>query len=187
MSYLWEGSCLVCRRAHVLFVGGIMSCLQESSCLICRRAHVLFVGGFMSYLQEGSCLICRRAHVLFALLVFVFLKWCPAYIVLCFCFGFLRLVSPVLPVSLDCPFSIGTSVFSNFYSPSEHTVSSDHSQILHVDYVIIISMTACSPVSKRTVVFGRYIYLVLRYLINKKVKLGPHSKLKSPQISKFEK
>jgi hypothetical protein len=32
-----------------------------------------------------------------------------------FVFYFLRLVYPMLPVSLDCPFLIGSSVFSNVY------------------------------------------------------------------------
>ena len=37
--------------------------------------------------------------------------------VLCsaFCFVCLRLVCPILPVSLDCPFSIASSVFSNLF------------------------------------------------------------------------
>jgi hypothetical protein len=35
--------------------------------------------------------------------------------ILCFCFVCLRLVCPVLPVSLDCPFLIALSVFSNVY------------------------------------------------------------------------
>ena len=34
---------------------------------------------------------------------------------LCFCFVFLRLLYPMFPVSLDCPFVIATSVFSNVY------------------------------------------------------------------------
>jgi hypothetical protein len=34
------------------------------------------------------------------------------HIVLCFCFVCLRLVCPMLPVSLDCPFLIVTLVFS---------------------------------------------------------------------------
>ena len=34
---------------------------------------------------------------------------------LCFCFVFLRLLCPVLSVSLDCPFLIAPSVFSNVY------------------------------------------------------------------------
>ena len=38
---------------------------------------------------------------------------CPIHIVLCFCFVFLRLVYHVLPVPLDCLFSIAPSVFSN--------------------------------------------------------------------------
>ena len=35
--------------------------------------------------------------------------------VLCFCFVFLRLLYPLLPVSLDCPFLIALSVFSNVF------------------------------------------------------------------------
>jgi hypothetical protein len=41
--------------------------------------------------------------------------WCPTHIPLCFRFVFLRLVCPVLPVSLNCPFCIAPSVFSNVY------------------------------------------------------------------------
>jgi hypothetical protein len=37
------------------------------------------------------------------------------YIVVCFCFAILRLVYPVLPVSLDCSFLLAPSVFSNVY------------------------------------------------------------------------
>jgi hypothetical protein len=39
-------------------------------------------------------------HVLFTL----FVQWCPTHIVLCFCFDFLRIVYPMLPVFLDFPF-----------------------------------------------------------------------------------
>jgi hypothetical protein len=35
--------------------------------------------------------------------------------VLCFCFVCFRLVYPVLPASLDCPFLIAPSVFSSVY------------------------------------------------------------------------
>ena len=44
----------------------------------------------------------------------------PTRIVLCFCFVFLRLVHPMLPVSLDCPILIVPSVFSNVYFYSLH-------------------------------------------------------------------
>ena len=56
-----------------------------------------------SCLQKGSCLIyvsCLFAH---------------SGVQHIFCFICLRLVYPVLPVSLDCPFSIAPSVFSNVY------------------------------------------------------------------------
>ena len=33
----------------------------------------------------------------------------------CFCFVFLHLVYPMLPVSLDCPFEIALSVSSDVY------------------------------------------------------------------------
>ena len=59
--------------------------------------------------------VCRRTHVLFTLFVFVYVLWCPTHTVLCFYFVFLRLVYPMLSVSLDCPFVIAPSVFSNVY------------------------------------------------------------------------
>jgi len=46
-----------------------------------------------------------RTRVLLTLFLFV----------LCFCFVCLRLVYPMLPVSLDCPFLIAPSVFSYVY------------------------------------------------------------------------
>jgi len=56
-----------------------------------------------------------RTHVLLTLIVFVCVNWCPTYIVLwlCFWFVFLRHVYPMLSVSLDFPFLIDSSVFSN--------------------------------------------------------------------------
>jgi hypothetical protein len=59
--------------------------------------------------------VCKREHALFTLFLFVFAQWCPKHIVLCFCFVFLCLLHPMLPVSLDCPFLIAPSVFSNVY------------------------------------------------------------------------
>ena len=62
-----------------------------------------------------SPVVCRTAHVLFTLFVFVCAKWCPVHFVLCFCIDFLRLVYPILPVSLGYTFLIGPSIFSNVY------------------------------------------------------------------------
>ena len=78
---------------------------------------------YISFSTHGQQLImslppvvCRRAHVLFTLFVFVCAQWCPTHIASCFCFVFLRLVCPMLPVSLDYPsFLIVPSVFSNIY------------------------------------------------------------------------
>ena len=96
--------------------------------LLTLRKHVssssvFFVGSVLLIFLFIFCfpivclyvLVCRSAHVLFTLFVFVCALWCPTYIVFCFCFVFLRLVYPMLPVSLDCPFLIAPSVFSNVY------------------------------------------------------------------------
>jgi hypothetical protein len=59
--------------------------------------------------------VCRRAHVLFTLFVFVCVKWCPTQLCCVFVlFVFvLCLVFTMLHVSMDCPFLIAPSVFSN--------------------------------------------------------------------------
>jgi hypothetical protein len=59
--------------------------------------------------------VCRRTHALCTLFVFVCVWWCPTHILLCYCYVFHRLVYPMLPVSLECPFLIAPSVFSNVY------------------------------------------------------------------------
>ena len=53
--------------------------------------------------------VCMRAHVLFKLFGYSGVQQ------LCFSFVFLRLMYPMLPVSLDCSFLIASSVFSNVY------------------------------------------------------------------------
>ena len=42
--------------------------------------------------------VCRTGHILFTLFVFVYVECCSTRILLCFCFVFLRLVYPMLPV-----------------------------------------------------------------------------------------
>ena len=61
--------------------------------VVCRKAHVLYIFACYAAANRLSFLCC-------VLCLFVF--------VLC-------LVYPMLPVSLDCPFSIVLSVFSNVY------------------------------------------------------------------------
>ena len=65
------------------------------------------------------CCSCLKKKIIVLLCVlcylFVCVEWCPTHIVLCFCFVFLHLVYPVLPVSLHCHFLIVPLVFSNVY------------------------------------------------------------------------
>ena len=71
----------------------------RSSCLV-RLYLQLFVGGLISYLRY----LCLLAHS------------GVQHILCCvFCFVSLRLVYPMLLVSLDCPFLMSPSVFSNVY------------------------------------------------------------------------
>jgi hypothetical protein len=51
-----------------------------------------------------------------------FVYCCPTHIVLCFCFVFLRLVYPIMPISLNCPFFDCPSVLSvNVYLQNKAT------------------------------------------------------------------
>ena len=91
----------VCRRTHILFTLSLPP-------VVCRRTHILFT---LSLPQ----VVCRRAHISSTLLMFVCVQWCSPHIVLFFMFVFLRLVYPMLSVSLEFPFSIAPSVFSDVY------------------------------------------------------------------------
>jgi hypothetical protein len=68
----------------------------------------------------------------------------PTHIVLCFCFVFLPLVYPMLPVSLDCPYLIALSVFSNVYM--QNIISSTtcrnivyyiNPHVMHMDIIFV--------------------------------------------------
>jgi hypothetical protein len=54
-------------------------------------------------------------RVLFALSVFVCALWYPTHIVLCFSLDFLGFVYAILPVLLDCPFFVPSSVVAYVY------------------------------------------------------------------------
>ena len=104
----------VCRRADTIMP--LVVCRGADSIMplvVCRRADTIM-----------PLVVCRRAHVLFTLFVFVYVQWCLTHIVLCFCFVFLRLVYHMLSVSLNFPFLIVPSVFSNVMlqmSPCNHS------------------------------------------------------------------
>jgi hypothetical protein len=101
----------------------------EHICILCTlTGNMLNIKPFMDSVLVCLCcpimclyvlslppVVCRRAHVLFTLFVFVCVKWYSTHIDLCFSFVFLRFVYHTLPVSLDCPFLIAPSVFSNVY------------------------------------------------------------------------
>jgi hypothetical protein len=74
----------------------------------------LFVGGLMSYLRY-LCLFAYSGfqHILCCVFVFLVFVLCTLFSSCVPCF---RLVYPMLPVSVDCPFVIAPSVFSNIYS-----------------------------------------------------------------------
>ena len=81
--------------------------------------------------------VCRRAHVFFTLLVDL------NGVCVCVClnvclFVCRRLVYPILPVSLNCPFLIAPSVFSNVYISSNIYTWIEHN--LYNLYAVICSI-----------------------------------------------
>ena len=122
VRFVFASSCLQEGTCHQLFVGGYMSYLRCSV----RLCLQLFVGGYMSYLRCSvrlclqlfvggymSPVVCRRVHVLFTCL---FAHSVVQHILCCgFVLFFFPLVYPMFQVSLDFPFLIATSVFSNVY------------------------------------------------------------------------
>ena len=86
----------------------------------------LFLGGLMPYLRY-LCLFTYSGvqHIL----CYVFLRLVYPMLPVsldCFCYVFLRLVYPMLPVSLDCPFLFATSVFSNVYFHINDSIDTNH-------------------------------------------------------------
>ena len=81
-------------------------------CIYIRIIHIRIKTMFGS---SSPPIVCRRVHVLFTLVMFICVQWFPTHIVLCFCLVFLHLVYHMLSLSLDCPFLIALSVFSNVY------------------------------------------------------------------------
>ena len=59
--------------------------------------------------------VCRRSHVLFTLFVLFAYSGVNTYCVFCYIHLPLCLVYPMLSVSLDCPFLLAPSIFSNVY------------------------------------------------------------------------
>jgi sterol desaturase/sphingolipid hydroxylase (fatty acid hydroxylase superfamily) len=91
---------VVCRRAHVLFTLSVFVLWIVVSNTYC----VLFL--FVLCNLCWQCLppvVCRGAPFALFILFCVFLLF------------FLCLVYPMLPISLDCPFVIASSVFSNVF------------------------------------------------------------------------
>ena len=83
-----------------------------SKFILLHLINILLLSDYEHLIQlfVGGCM-----HVLFTSFVFVCVYWCPTHILLYFWFCFLHLVYPMLPVSLDWPFFISSSVFSNVY------------------------------------------------------------------------
>ena len=86
--------------------------IRVPCCDVCYDFH-------METMLDSSLppVVYRRARVLFASYLYASVivvsnTYCVVFL---FCFVFLRLVWALLPVSLDCPFFIGLSVFSNAF------------------------------------------------------------------------
>ena len=110
------------------------------------RIPVIYTDNVFSSLSH-PLVVCSRAHVLFRLFVFACEYRCSTHIVLCFCFVFLRLVYPMLPVSLVCTFLIVPSVFSNVYI---RNISWSHTVLWVLTWVDRIQFTNILPTHFKT-------------------------------------
>ena len=143
------------------------SALKRSSVLLYLQ---LFVGGHMS---------CLRYLCLFVHNGVQHISWCV------FWFVFLRLVYPMLPVSLDCPFLIAPSVFSNhlfnhldsYYillKSDMHRISFKVQCFWYLDYLFLFHNknnikinNKCKQFNISSLTLNIYICLVFLKLINK--------------------
>ena len=88
-----------------------------------KLKHICKIGIITMFGSSLPAVVCRRSHVLFTLFLFVlvFFFWGGGRIVVSntycvvFLFCFFVLCTLMLPVSLDFPFLIAPSVFSNVY------------------------------------------------------------------------
>ena len=121
VAHLFSFLCCVFWRCHVLliflvfcvvFFGGVTCCSSFQFSVLC------------------FLVVSRVAH-LFSFLCCVVLSFCVLFVfVLC-------LVCPLLPVSLDCPFSITPSIFSNGYVLKPGTLKQTFMRIsLYCSYFI---------------------------------------------------
>jgi hypothetical protein len=72
--------------------------------------------------------------------VLVCVLWCPTHIVLCFCFVFICLMYPMLPVSLDCPFRLPFR-----YSLIPGSFNTDVAFVL-IDLLILLMTSHLQPI-----------------------------------------
>ena len=100
-----------------LLITPLVSCYMSFWPLCCLSFFDLWILITPLVSSNSSPVDCRRTHVLFTLFLFTYVKWYPTHIVLWFWFVWLRFMYPMLPASLDGPFFMAPSVFSNVYFP----------------------------------------------------------------------
>ena len=78
----------------------------------------LLIANFFQFLCRLP-VVCSIPHILFTYILFTYIFFCSSccqtHIALCFCFICFRLMYPMMPVSLTCPFLISYLIFSNVY------------------------------------------------------------------------
>ena len=113
--FIWTSPCFLLGSVLFIFLVFCVVLLCFFTFLVpcCEDRYALRITTMFG--SSLPAVVCRRANVLFTLFMIDCAQWCPTHIVLCFFFVCLRLVYPMLPISLDCPFLIVPSVFSNVY------------------------------------------------------------------------
>ena len=129
-GFLWGPCCLyfyfLCCHIVCFFRSGF-HVVMSATISTWKRCSVRI---FLQLFVGDSCIVCVICFVL------AWVWWCPARIVLCFCFVFRRLLCPMLPVSLDCSFVIATWPYSLTFILTVNR---------HDDYICIGQYTPTEP------------------------------------------
>ena len=90
----------------------VWTLVHQWNSIIVLQCHRISLFSMSYYLPISFTVFCKISYLVDLLSNFI----CPTHIALCFCFVLLRIVYPMMPVSLDCPLLIAPSVLSNVYS-----------------------------------------------------------------------
>ena len=148
----------ITRVSPVLLMGPCCSSVQFLCSVFCVFTFWVPCCGFRYDFRTKRCSVRLYLKLIVGgQLIMLYVFVC---IVLCFCFVCLRLVCPLFPVSLDFPFFIASSVFSNFYGRHDIMLLSLIFIVYRCDNSFHLNLLS------KDMVFAVLIFVVYWFLLN---------------------